>query len=80
MRGDPAQILDFLNLAKSVNAKVRQNLGWSLVYNAISIPVAMSGLLNPLIAVSAMLMSSLSVIGNTLLLTKKAPRHPATGA
>ena len=71
MRGDPEQILDFLNLAKRVNAKVAQNLGWSFVYNAISIPVAMSGLLNPLIAVSAMLMSSLSVIGNTLLLTRR---------
>ena len=45
IRGDPAQILDFLNLAKRVNGKVRQNLGWSFVYNAVSIPVAMTGLL-----------------------------------
>ena len=36
-----------------------------------AIPIAMSGLLNPLIAVSAMLLSSLSVIGNTVLLIKK---------
>jgi cation transport ATPase len=38
----------------------------------VSIPVAMAGLLTPVVAVSAMLLSSLSVIGNTLLLTKRA--------
>jgi heavy metal translocating P-type ATPase len=71
MRGDPEQVLDFLVLAKRVNKKVYQNLACSFFYNVISIPVAMSGLLTPLVAVSAMLMSSLSVIGNTLLLVKK---------
>jgi cation transport ATPase len=71
MRGDPSQITDFMALAARVTRKVRQNLGCSFFYNVISIPVAMSGLLTPLIAVSAMLLSSLSVIGNTLLLTKQ---------
>jgi P-type E1-E2 ATPase len=71
MRGDPWQICDFLDLAKKVRGKVHQNLGCSFIYNLVSIPVAMSGLLNPLIAVSAMLLSSLSVIGNTLLLLKR---------
>jgi P-type Cu+ transporter len=37
----------------------------------ISIPMAMSGLLTPLVAVSAMLLSSISVIGNTLMLVRK---------
>ena len=71
MRGDPLQIWDFICLAKKVKSKVHQNLGCSFVYNLVSIPIAMSGLLTPLIAVSAMLLSSLSVIGNTLLLLKK---------
>lgn len=71
MRGDPLQLLDFYALAKAVNAKVGQNLGCAGIYNLISIPVAMSGLLNPLVAVSAMLLSSLTVIGNTLLLVKR---------
>ncbi|MCX5877623.1 MAG: cation-translocating P-type ATPase [Deltaproteobacteria bacterium] len=70
MRGDPEQILDFLKLATRVNKKIRQNLFFSGLYNFIAVPIAMSGLLNPLIAVSAMLLSSLSVIGNTLLLVK----------
>ncbi len=70
MRGEPSQILDFLLLAQKTQRKVQQNLWCAFVYNAISIPVAMSGLLNPLIAVCAMLLSSLSVIGNTLLLVR----------
>lgn len=71
MRGDPAQLIDFLNLAKAVNRKVMQNLWCAWIYNFISIPVAMSGLLNPLIAATAMLLSSMTVIGNTLLLVRK---------
>lgn len=71
MRGDPAQLMNFFALAKQVNTKVGQNLGCAWIYNLISIPIAMSGLLNPLVAVSAMLLSSLTVIGNTLLLVKR---------
>jgi heavy metal translocating P-type ATPase len=71
MRGDPLQICDFIDLATKVKSKVHQNLGCSFIYNLVSIPIAMSGLLTPLIAVSAMLLSSLSVIGNTLLLLRK---------
>jgi cation transport ATPase len=75
MKGDPAQLLDYLSMATKVNRKVRQNLMCALFYNVISIPVAISGLLSPLVAVSAMFMSSLTVIGNTLLLVKKSSTH-----
>ncbi len=71
MRGDLLQLWDFVLLAKEVKKKIHQNLGFSFIYNLVSIPIAMSGLLTPLIAVSAMLLSSLSVIGNTLLLLRK---------
>jgi cation transport ATPase len=71
MRGDPAQLLDFLGLAKQVNAKVMQNLTCAWVYNLIGLPIAMSGWLNPLVAVTAMLLSSLTVIGNTFLLVRR---------
>ncbi len=71
MRGEPLQIIDFLSLARRVNRKIYQNLIFSLLYNVIAIPVAMAGLLSPLVAVCAMLLSSLSVTGNTLLLMKK---------
>jgi heavy metal translocating P-type ATPase len=71
MRGAPEQVLDFLHLARRVNRKVLQNLLFSFLYNLVAIPVAMSGVLTPLVAVSAMLLSSLSVTGNTLLLLRK---------
>lgn len=71
MRGDLKQLLRFRTLARHVNRKVHQNLVCSLIYNLLAIPVAMSGLLTPVIAVIAMLLSSLSVIGNTLLLIRK---------
>jgi P-type Cu+ transporter len=72
MRGDPCQISDFFALAARARRKIRQNLACSSVYNAVSIPVAMAGLLTPVVAVGAMILSSLTVIGNTLLLTKRA--------
>lgn len=71
MQETPVQLLEFITLAQRVNQKVRQNLVFALVYNVISIPVAASGLLNPMIAATAMLLSSLSVTFNTLLLVKK---------
>jgi len=70
MRSDPEQVIEFLELAERVNRKIRQNLVCAFFYNGISIPLAMGGVLSPLVAVTAMLLSSLSVIGNTLLLIK----------
>ena len=71
MRGELAQITEFLDFARQINRNIHHNLALSFGYNIVSIPIAMSGLLNPLVAVSAMLLSSLSVIGNTLLLVRK---------
>lgn len=71
MRGEPSQLIEFLDFAKQVNQKIYQNLAFTFLYNAISIPIAMSGLLNPLVAVTAMLLSSLSVTGNTLMLVRR---------
>jgi heavy metal translocating P-type ATPase len=71
MRAETGQIIDFLNFAKQVNKKITQNLTITFLYNAIGIPIAMSGLLSPLVAVTAMLLSSLSVTGNTLMLVRR---------
>jgi heavy metal translocating P-type ATPase len=68
MQGDPLQLETFLAFAERVNRKIQQKLWGSLIYNGISIPIAMAGWLSPLVAVAAMLLSSLSVTGNTLLL------------
>ena len=44
---------------------MRQNLGWALLYNAVAIPLATTGLLNPLFAAVAMSASSLLVVLNS---------------
>jgi heavy metal translocating P-type ATPase len=80
MRSEPAQIAEFLDFSRAVNHKIRQNLVLTFLYNAVGIPVAMSGLLSPLVAVCAMLLSSLSVIGNTYLLVRKHSSSQAVSA
>jgi heavy metal translocating P-type ATPase len=83
MRGDPAQVGAFLAFARRVNRTIGQNLAGAFVYNLAAIPLAMAGLLTPLVAVVAMLLSSLSVTGNTLRLiggvNRAANREPAHG-
>ncbi|MDZ7833493.1 MAG: cation-translocating P-type ATPase [Desulfobacterales bacterium] len=75
MGNEPRQILYFYALAGNVTRTIRQNLIFSFIYNIVSIPIAMSGLLNPLVAVTAMMLSSLSVTGNTLRLSTRAAKH-----
>ncbi len=79
MGNQPGQILDFCSLAGRVTRTIRQNLLFSFIYNTISIPVAMSGLLNPLVAVTAMMLSSLSVTGNTLRLSMRGAEEKKNG-
>ena len=64
-------IMDAFVLSRVSIRTVRQNLCFAFLYNAIAIPVAAAGLLNPLMAVMAMFMSSLTVIGNALRITRK---------
>jgi heavy metal translocating P-type ATPase len=71
MRAEPAQITEFLDFSRALNRTIRGNLVLTFLYNACSIPVAMAGLVSPLVAACAMLLSSLSVIGNTYLFVRK---------
>ena len=52
-------------ILQSIRLRIRQNLVWALLYNAIAIPIAVSGMLNPLFAALAMSSSSLLVIWNS---------------
>ncbi len=52
-------------ILQTIRRRIRQNLVWALLYNAIAIPIAVSGMLNPLFAALAMSSSSLLVIWNS---------------
>jgi heavy metal translocating P-type ATPase len=68
---NPARVLDVIDLSALTMKTVRQNLFFAFFYNALGIPLAIAGLLNPLVAVFAMFASSLSVIANSLRITRK---------
>jgi len=59
------KIFDAFDLISTTRRRVRQNLGWALLYNATAIPLALSGHLNPLFAALAMSASSLLVVWNS---------------
>lgn len=63
---DPNSIAFALKLAKRTHRNILQNLGWAFGYNVLLIPVAALGLLNPLLAGTAMAFSSVSVVVNSL--------------
>ena len=56
-----------LTIIEKTNSRITQNLGWALCYNAVAIPLAVAGLLNPLLAAVAMGASSLLVVINSTL-------------
>jgi P-type Cu+ transporter len=74
MRGDPALVADAIDISRRSYAKIRQNLFWAFIYNVVGIPLAALGLLNPVVAGAAMAFSSVSVVGNALLLRRWHPQ------
>jgi Cu+-exporting ATPase len=71
VRGDLTGLVTAINLSNATFDKIRQNLFWAFFYNVISIPIAVLGLLHPVIAESAMAMSSVSVVTNANLLRRR---------
>ncbi len=70
MRGDPALVADAIEISRRTTRTIHQNLFWAFVYNAVGIPLAAAGLLNPVVAGAAMALSSVSVLGNALRLKR----------
>ena len=70
VRGDLTGLVTAINLSTATFEKIRQNLFWAFFYNVISIPLAVVGFLHPIIAESAMAMSSITVVTNANLLRR----------
>jgi Cu+-exporting ATPase len=64
-------IIDSFIISKRTYKFIKQNLGISLVYNIVTIPLAVMGYVIPLVAALSMSLSSLLVVGNSLRIKNK---------
>jgi len=62
----PQNIYEAFKISKRTFRAVKENLGFSLLYNIIAVPLAVMGFVNPLIAALSMSLSSLVVVGNSM--------------
>lgn len=71
VKGELSKVAQAINISKVTFLKIKQNLFWAFFYNIIAIPLAMAGVLHPVISELAMTFSSINVILNSLSIRKK---------
>jgi Cu2+-exporting ATPase len=75
VRDDLALLPELVRLARRATAVIRQNVFWAFFYNLVAVPLAMAGLLHPIVAAAAMAASSLFVVGNSMRLGSRSVRR-----
>lgn len=71
MQSNPQKVVEAIRLSRQTFSSIKQNLFFAFIYNVVAIPLAMFGVLSPIIAAAAMSMSSVSVVGNSLRIRRK---------
>ncbi len=79
VRDDLRLLPDLLLLARRTRAVIRQNVFWAFAYNAAAIPLAVAGVLHPIVGAGAMAFSSVFVVGNSLRLRRVFTRSADGG-
>lgn len=70
VRGDISGLVSTIKLSRATFRKIKQNLFWAFIYNTVAMPLAIFGLLHPVIAELCMATSSVSVVTNANLLRR----------
>jgi Cu+-exporting ATPase len=73
MRGELKTIASAIRLSRRILRKIRQNFVWAVIYNVITVPLAIFGVFTPVMGGTAMALSSISVVCNSLLLKRYRP-------
>jgi Cu+-exporting ATPase len=66
MRSDLSSVVQAIEVSRKTFTIIKQNLFWAFFYNVAAIPLAMAGVLSPIVAAAAMAMSSVTVVMNSL--------------
>ncbi|HEY5141671.1 MAG TPA: HAD-IC family P-type ATPase, partial [Methylococcales bacterium] len=80
VNGDISKVAEAITISNQTLGIIKQNLFWAFGYNAVTIPLAVAGKLNPAIASAAMALSSVSVIINSLRLNRSSGKFKKTAS